>query len=167
MEQEIHPHGPFIPDNLRCLILGSFPGRPATINTDPDNQWFYSAKRNQFWKIMEGVFRKPLQTRSEKEKLMALNGIGLTDIFSAIRRKNDSNLDQDLEIITFNDTAIRTILVQYPNVKVCFTSRFVEKHFRKLFPDFRSTVLLPSPSPRYARMSLLEKTQRYTEILCP
>ena len=63
-------------------------------------------------------------------------------------------MDSNLEVIEFNDKAIKTIL-QNPNIKsIFFTSKFVEKEFMKLFPEMKIGECLPSPSPRYARMSL-------------
>lgn len=165
MEIEIHPHQPFIPDPIHQLILGSFPGRPATLTTNKSDQWFYAAKRNQFWKIMAGVFGTPLPDQRAKEKLFTEQGIGMTDILWKIHRKKASNLDQDLEIIAFNQQAIEQILNAHPDIQVFFTSAFVEKHFRKLFPAFNATCRLPSPSPRYARLSLQEKIKQYKQLL--
>lgn len=165
MEIEIHPHQPFIPDPIRKLILGSFPGRATTLTTQIDDQWFYAAKRNQFWKIMAGVFETALPNQQAKEKLLKTQGIGITDILWKIRRKKLSNLDQDLEIISYNHLAIGQILAAHPDIRVFFTSAFVEKHFRKLFPEFKAFQRLPSPSPRYARLSLQDKIEQYKRLL--
>jgi G:T/U-mismatch repair DNA glycosylase len=48
---------------------------------------------------------------------------------------------------------------------IFFTSRFVEKIFKKLFPQFTNTIVLPSPSQRYARMSLKGKIEVYKKLL--
>ena len=165
MQVETHPHKPFIPHPLKVLIMGSFPGRSSTLSDDPDNQWFYSAKRNQLWKILEKVFEQPLPDTPAKVALLSRYAIGLADILLQIKRLKDTNADQDLEIITYNDQAIRKILNKYPTVKVCFTSRFVEKQFKTLFQQHTNTELLPSPSPRYARINLDQKAQLYKELL--
>lgn len=165
MQIEIHPHAPFIPPSLQVLIMGSFPGRSTTLSRDPDNQWFYSASRNQFWKIMEKVFEQPLPDRATKAAALSGHDIGIGDILLKVKRLKASNADQDLEVISFNDKAIAAILQQYPDVKICCTSRFVEKHFKALFPSHSNTVLLPSPSPRYARLSLDQKAICYRQIL--
>ncbi|UAY54610.1 uracil-DNA glycosylase family protein [Arachidicoccus terrestris] len=165
MQIETHPHAPFIPDTLKVLIMGSFPGRSTTLSDDPGNQWFYSARRNQFWKILEKVFEKPLPDQETKSAVLSLHGIGIADILLQITRLKDSNADQDLEIVTYNDKAIGDILKRYPNVCVCFTSRFVEKHFKSLFPAHQHSILLPSPSPRYARLNLDQKAALYKQIL--
>jgi len=64
-------------------------------------------------------------------------GIGITDILLKVRRKNNSNLDDNLEIIEYNDKAIKIILENSKIKSIFFTSKFVEKHFYKLFPDFK------------------------------
>lgn len=165
MEIETHPHTPFIPDPLKVLLMGSFPGRPTTLSVDPDNQWFYSAKRNQFWKILEKVFGCQLPDQKTKSTLLSANGIGIADILLQIRRRKASNADQDLEIVAYNDKAVAAILTRYPEVRVCFTSRFVEKNFKALFPGHSNSILLPSPSPRYAKLSLDQKAAVYKQIL--
>lgn len=162
---ETHPHAPFLPQPLKALIMGSFPGRTSTLSTDPDNNWFYSAKRNQLWKILEKVFDQPLTNQKVKAAVLSAYGIGIVDILLQVQRLKMSNADQDLKIIAYNDQAIGQILKHYPCVSVCFTSRFVEKHFKYCFPDYPHTVLLPSPSPRYARLSPDQKAEVYKKIL--
>ena len=54
-EIEIHPHSLFVPENASVLILGSFPGK-NNILVEGNDEWFYSAKRNQFWHILRSVY---------------------------------------------------------------------------------------------------------------
>ena len=160
-EIELHPFKPFVPDNATTLILGSFPGREQT-QTNPDNdQWFYGAKRNQFWKIISEVYNTDLPCKADKQKLFEKFGIGITDILLRVRRKNNSNLDDNLEIIEYNNTAIKAILENSKIKSIFFTSKFVGVHFFKLFPEIKNTEYLPSPSPRYARMTKVEKINSY------
>jgi len=165
MQIEIHPHQPFLPQPLKALIMGSFPGRASTLSPDPENNWFYSATRNQLWNILEKVFGQPLPDKKTKAAVLSAHGIGIADILLKVERLKMSNADQDLKVIDYNDKAIHLILVRNPDVRICFTSRFVEKHFKHCFPDYPHTVLLPSPSPRYARLSLDQKAAIYKKIL--
>lgn len=165
MQIETHPHKPFVPHPLKALIMGSFPGRSSTLSDGPHGQWFYGAKRNQLWKILEIVFNQPLPDQAAKAAVLAGKGIGIGDILLQIKRLKPSNADQDLQIIAYNDKAIAAILQKYPDVRICFTSRFVEKQFKTLFPGHSHTTLLPSPSPRYARLSLAQKAEIYKQIL--
>lgn len=164
-EIETHPFKAFIPENTTTLIVGSFPGREVTHRILNEEEWFYGSKRNQLWKIISGVYGMDLQTRTEKQNLFKKHGIGMADIFLKVKRKEDNNMDSNLEVIEFNDKAFKIIL-QNPNIKkIFFTSKFVEKSFLKLFPDVKTGECLPSPSPRYARMSLGEKINYYRSKL--
>jgi len=163
---EIHPFGNFVPKNAKYLILGSFPGKP-----DESYDWFYSNKRNQFWLILGKVYKQKLDTKEKKQKLFRRLKIAITDIIFSCERKKNSNLDTNLVNITYNVNAIQKILETQKIERIFFTSRFVEKLFKKAFPDYLNLFpttyqyLLPSPSPRYARMSLTDKVIEYKKLL--
>jgi hypoxanthine-DNA glycosylase len=162
---ESHPFEAFVPKAIEYLVVGSFPGREHTQSPVPEGQWFYGARRNQFWKILELVYGRELKTRTQKEALFTELRMGITDIIRRAVRLENSNLDQNLEIIEYNHDKIGAILEQKTLKKVFFTSRFVEKVFRQAFPDFPHTEVLPSPSPRYATLSLAQKVVLYKEKL--
>ena len=161
---EIHPHKPFIPSNAKALILGSFPGKdhagPLSVN-----EWFYASRRNQFWNIMRGVYNEELVSTEDKKGLFAKHGIAIADVFLKIRRKENNNQDSNLEIVAYNDKALSEILKENKFDSIFFTSKLVEKHFLKLFPSIKNGECLPSPSPRYARMSLAGKIDVYRKKL--
>ena len=158
---ERHPFEPFVPKNASILILGSFPGREQTDGKPDSEQWYYGAKRNQFWEIISEVYNTELLSKNDKQNLFNKYGIGITDIILSVIRKNNNNLDENLEIIEYNDKIIREI-INSSNIKTIFyTSKFVGKHFSKLFPDIKFIEYLPSPSPRYARMSKADKISYY------
>lgn len=165
IEIEINPFPPFIPAIAKVLIIGSFPGREQTQGTIDAEQWFYGAKRNQFWKILSEVYQTELTSKAAKQNLFNKNGIGITDILLKIRRRNNSNLDNNLEIIEYNDKAICQILSQSTFSTILFTSKFVGKHFIRLFPEIKNIDFLPSPSPRYAQMKMSEKVHFYKQKL--
>jgi hypoxanthine-DNA glycosylase len=157
---ERHPFDAFIPANIQTLILGSFPGKEQTQIEIDNTMWFYGAPRNQFWKILELVYNRPLKNRKEKQQLFEELGIGITDIIKSTIRKSGTNLDENLEIKEYNTDTIKNILTRH-HPKVLFTSRFVEKEFKKLFPNYSNTDILPSPSPRYFKLSLQDKARIY------
>lgn len=157
---EKHPFAPFIPPNSRVLVTGSFPGREQTQHPVSDQDWYYGAPRNQFWKIIEIVFGETLSGRTEKENLFTLHGIAVADLFAEVRRSAESNGDEHLEIIEEN-TVISQILVDFPEIQVLCTSKFVEQMFRKMHPGHPYVVALPSPSPRNARLRTEEKAGIY------
>lgn len=164
---ETHPFGNFVPNNAKYLILGSFPGKP-----DEGNDWFYGAKRNQFWKILEAVYKTKLDTKAKKQKLLIEIKAAIADIILMCDRKNNTNSDTNLTNITYNTKAIKKILSENKIKKIFFTSRFAEKLFNKQFPVIlacpeSNLIPLPSPSPRYAKFSLSDKIEKYKKLLPP
>jgi hypoxanthine-DNA glycosylase len=161
---ETHPFEAFIPGNIKCLIVGSFPGKEQTGRALEDTEWFYGAPRNQLWKILEIVYQRELGNREKKQQLFRDAGIGMTDVIKSCTRKEGTNMDENLEIKEYNKEVIESILKHHrPNV--LFTSRFVEKEFKRLFPGYSNTDILPSPSPRYFRLRIEDKAKIYKEKL--
>ena len=164
-EIETHPFRPFVPANATVLIVGSFPGRDITQGSIDDDKWFYGTRRNQFWDIISSVYNAELKTTKNKKELFERVGIAIADIFLTAKRKAENNSDTNLEVVTYNDKAIRKILSGNSFKFIFFTSKFVEKHFMKLFPGVNNGECLPSPSPRYARMNKQEKAAYYRNKL--
>jgi hypoxanthine-DNA glycosylase len=161
---EIHPFEAFIPKNIQCLIVGSFPGKEQTQCELDETHWFYGATRNQLWKILEMVYKRELKNRKEKQQLFEEAGIGITDVIKSCVRLEGTNLDENLEIKEYNKEVVEKILRNH-QPKVLFTSRFVEKEFKRLFPDYINTDILPSPSPRYFKLRIEDKAKIYKEKL--
>ncbi len=163
LKVEQHPFPVFIPPKMKCLILGSFPGKEQTRGGLNENAWFYGAPLNQLWRILEKVYDRELKTKEAKQKLFKEAGIGMTDIFKSVRRKAGSNLDDNLEIIEYNKEEIERTLNEFRPQVLC-TSRFVEKEFKKMFPAYPVDVL-PSPSPRYFKLTIDQKAEIYKKKL--
>jgi hypoxanthine-DNA glycosylase len=161
---ETHPFEAFIPEKIKCLIVGSFPGKEQTQCKPDETHWFYGAPRNQLWKILEIVYKRQLRNRKEKQQLFEEARIGMTDVVKSCIRTQGTNLDENLAIKEYNKEVIENILENY-QPKVLFTSRFVEKEFKKLFPDYKNTDILPSPSPRYFKLRIEDKARIYKEKL--
>ena len=164
---EQHPFGTFVPDSTEFFFLGSFTGKVEK----PSYDWFYANGRNQFWQIMEGVYKVDLSTKTKRQELFTNLRMAITDIILSCERKNNSNLDMNLANMVFNTKAIEKVIKDNNLKAIYFSSRFAEKLFRKVFKE---TILrlsniqlttLPSPSPRYAAMTKQEKIRRYGELL--
>lgn len=158
---ETHPFGSFVPPKSKYLLLGSFTGKQS-------GDWFYGTKRNQFWSILRSVYGEQLTTRQEKERLFSRLDLAISDIIYQCERAKGTNLDNNLIGIVYNTTAIEKIIKENPIQKVFFNSRFVENKFHRLFKgkyDALELITLPSPSPRYAKLTLTEKISRYRELL--
>ena len=163
---ERHPFAAFIPERLRCLILGSFPGKEQTRGSLNETAWFYGAPLNQFWRILAKAYGRELKTRAEKQALFSEAGIGITDIFQAVIRTSGSNLDENLQIEEYNWEVITAILQKHKPQVFC-TSRYVEKVFKKQFPAYPAVDVLPSPSPRYFKLTIEQKAEIYRQKLPP
>lgn len=148
---EKHPFDPFIPENATTLIVGSFPGRDQTqlkeVGTGDNDQWFYGAKRNLFWKIISSVYNVQLTCKDDKQNLFSKYGIAVTDIYLRVQRIKETNFDTDLHIVENNEPAIRLILQNHKISTILFTSKFVEERFLAMFPDAKNYACLLSPSP--------------------
>jgi hypoxanthine-DNA glycosylase len=165
MEIEVHPFKAFIPSNATVVIIGTFPGKDITHKQLGENDWFYGTKRNQFWKIISGVYNAEVITKKQKQSLLEAHRIGIADLFLKVRRTADNNTDGNLHVIEFNDEELKKIIV-LPTLKhIYFTSKFVEKEFLKVFPSVSIGESLPSPSPRFAKMSLASKIEIYKSKL--
>ncbi|MBD5307968.1 MAG: uracil-DNA glycosylase family protein [Bacteroides sp.] len=102
---ETHPFDPFLPDNTRILILGTFPPK--------ENRWsmkfYYPNKINDFWRIMGLVFFDNRDRFiNELDKTFRLDdiraflterGIALCDTGFKVRRLQDNASDKFLEIV--------------------------------------------------------------------
>ncbi len=163
---ETHPFGNFVPKKTKYLMLGSFVTKPSN-----PYEWFYANGRNQFWSIMEEVYGFEFSTKEKQQKLFVQLEMALADIILSCERRNNSNLDVNLCNIVYNTQALKAIIEENNVKKIFFTSRYVETMFKRHFKNIIQAdkeielVCLPSPSPRYAMMTMREKIARYRKLL--
>lgn len=164
---ERHPFGEFVPRGAKYLILGSFIARQK----DKSYDWFYSTKMNQFWPIMEKVYKTKLTNKAEKKRFLRKQKMAMADIIGKCERRDGNSSDANLIKIVYNREGIERILEERKIKKIFFTSRYVEEGFGRHFGDLIKKYpeikyqTLPSPSPRCARMTLTEKVERYRKLL--
>ena len=115
-EIERHPLQPFLPENARVLMLGSFP--------PPKERWcmdfFYPNPQNDMWRIMGQVFFYDKQhfvdgkvfKHEEIVSFCRKQGIAIFDTAQAVRRLQSNAADEHLEIV--EQTDIAAILQQIP-----------------------------------------------------
>lgn len=134
-EIERHPLQPFLPDNARLLMLGSFP--------PPQERWcmdfFYPNPQNDMWRIMGQVFfgdkthfegpsdflkepsdkvpsTKAYKKVFDREEIVAFceaKGIAIFDTAQAVIRLQGNASDEHLEIV--EQTDIAALLQQIPS----------------------------------------------------
>jgi len=164
-----NPFAVFSPKRARFMILGSFAAKDGKSGMEYD--WYYSNGRNQFWPILEKVYGEKLRDKKSQQDLFRRLSMAVADIIYRCERKGNSSLDVNLANCVYNIKPIRQVLLKHPIEKIFFTSRFVEKeykrHLRELVEEFPAIELitLPSPSPRYAAMRKEEKIKIYTQLL--
>lgn len=151
IEKHLFEDTNFFPDGMKILILGTFPV-PLYSNIEKfnklseiekENAWYYSSKRSEFWKIIADSFDIDykntdfLINKNKKKNIFKENRVGIADVFSKCKRKNeDSTRDTDLIIVEYNN--ILSGLVNDKNNSlelIIFTSRFTENNFFKILKN--------------------------------
>ena len=126
LETEHHPLKPFLPENARLLMLGSFPPQRKRWSMD----FFYPNLQNDMWRIFgllffsdKNHFLTPEKKAFDKEKIVCFlkeKGIALYDTASAVRRLRDNASDKFLEIVTPVD--IKGLLDAMPECRAVITT---------------------------------------------
>lgn len=123
---EQHPLEPFLPENGKLLMLGSFPPQQKRWCMD----FYYPNFSNDMWRVFGVVFfddalrfvDKENRTYRKEEIVAFLNevGIGIYDTACAVRRLADNASDKFLEVVTATD--IEALLVKMPNCSAIVTT---------------------------------------------
>ena len=115
-EIERHPLRPFLPNNAKLLMLGSFP--------PPKERWcmefFYPNPQNDMWRIMGQIFFgdkthfevQKVFNRDEIVSFCETKGIAIFDTAQAVIRLQGNAADEHLEIVEPTDIAV--LLQQIP-----------------------------------------------------
>ena len=123
---EQHPLSPFLPDNARLLMLGSFPPQRKRWSME----FYYPNWNNDMWRITgllffgdKNHFVSPQGKAFDKDKLtdfLTTKGIALYDTATAIRRLQDNASDKFLEVVRATD--LSALLEQLPSCKAVATT---------------------------------------------
>jgi len=169
MQEEIHPWNWHIPDRAKTVVIGTFP--PTRRNWSFD--FFYPNKNNYFWKIIARIAGCPLlyisgeEAVNERKELLNHLKLGVSDMGYIIRRKTDSSLDQNLEIVEYMD--IFKLLQENPSVrKMVFTSSSGKSSAIGWFKDYLSLHGIPFKIPqgkRPLRTSVVINDKSYEVVL--
>lgn len=147
---------PIADEKSRILILGTMPSEESL-----RKQERYGHKSNQFWKIVFILFEKPLPDSYDKKiKLLTDNHIAIWDVLHSC--EGSGSLDSSIKNEKPND--FKKFFKQYPQIKhIFFTSKKAEAFYKKYvgFDKERIYTTLPSPSSANARMSLIEKVEKW------
>lgn len=123
---ERHPLVPFLPENGKLLMLGSFPPQQKRWVME----FYYPNFNNDMWRVFGLIFfDNPLHFVDTKAKTFRKEaieaflrevGIGIFDTASAIRRLMDNASDKFLEVVT--PTNISALLHQMPQCRAIVTT---------------------------------------------
>ncbi len=124
---EKHPLEPFIPNDAKFLMLGSFPPKREKWSME----FFYPNWINDMWRIMGLVFHddkeyfidKAHGKRFDKDRIIRFceeKGIALYDTACEVRRLKDNASDKFLEIVKATD--LRELLAKMPDCKAIIST---------------------------------------------
>ncbi|MEI0489478.1 uracil-DNA glycosylase family protein [Brachyspira pulli] len=151
IEKHLFEDTNFFPDGMKILILGTFPV-PLYSNiekferlseNEKENAWYYSSKRSEFWKIIADSFDIDYKNtdfpinKNKKKEVFRENRVGISDVFSKCKRKNeDSARDTDLIIVEYNNILSNIVKDKNNSLElIIFTSRFTENNFFKILKN--------------------------------
>ncbi len=123
---EKHPLEPFLPENARLLMLGSFP--------PPQKRWcmqfYYPNFINDMWRILGKIFyddreffvRKKEKSFDKEKIIHFLNevGIGIFDTAKEVKRLKGNASDAFLEVV--KPTDVKGMLANLPHCKAVVTT---------------------------------------------
>lgn len=157
-QQIIHPFPPFVREDARILILGSFPSVKSR-----EQKFFYGHPQNRFWKVMAGVCGCPVPgTIDEKKAFLAQNHIALWDTIHSCTITGSS--DSSIRDVVSNDL---TPILDKADIREIYCNggtsyRLYEKYLRQ--QTGREAVKMPSTSPANAAWSVDRLMQAWSVI---
>lgn len=126
MEIEQHPLTPFLPENARLLMLGSFPPQRKRWCME----FYYPNWGNDMWRMMGLLFFADRNHFADNERkqfrkeaivgFLREVGIALFDTASAVRRLQDNASDKYLEVV--QPTDVPALLLRLPQCKAIVTT---------------------------------------------
>lgn len=126
MEIEQHPLTPFLPENARLLMLGSFPPQRKRWCME----FYYPNWGNDMWRMMGLLFFADRNHFADNERkqfrkeaivgFLREVGIALFDTASAVRRLQDNASDKYLEVV--QPTDVSALLRRLPQCKAIVTT---------------------------------------------
>lgn len=181
---ETHPFEPFIPENARILMLGTFPPKPERWSMN----FFYPNKINDMWRIMGVIFYNDKNRFWNEDKSCFilkdikefLNDIGLAlyDTGYRVQRLKDNASDKFLNII--EPVNIKEIITKHQTITAIITAgekatETLASHFDSQIPKVGESVKInfngkelthyraPSSSRAYP-LALNKKAEAYARI---
>lgn len=128
MNREKHPDWYYPIENMKGLILGSYPPHESKW----DYEFYYPNKRNRFWKVLAQIAKIELNENEGEEavklrkRIMEVLHVGVQNMGLIIERKGKSAKDKDITIIEFQD--IVSIIKTHNELKGILISGFSDEY---------------------------------------
>ena len=153
-------HGGFAPlcgEQPRVLVLGTF---PSPLSREKGE--YYGNPRNQFWRIMFGVFDAPYSDDYEQKKaLLYRNGVAVWDVIA--KCEASGALDSTIKNPVYN-TSLPEFIMSRGIEKVFFNGNNAYLFYKRGIGSIEKNVL-PSTSPAYAGMRFEDKLRLWREAI--
>ena len=153
-----HAFQPLYGDNPRIIILGTF---PSPLSREKGE--YYGNPRNQFWRLIFGVFDVLFDNPDYdmKKAVIFANGIVLCDVIAEC--EPDGALDSGIRNPVYK-TDLPDYIAEMGISKVFFNGNNAYQFYRRGIGEIERCVL-PSSSPANARMRFDEKLRLWRESL--
>lgn len=166
---ETHPFQPFIPDEARVLIMGTFPPKPERWNM----KFYYPNRINDFWRIMGIVFYDNAERFWDEENkkfrledirnFLTEHGIAMSDTGRKAVRLRDNASDKYLEIVEPVDLQGLLMLMPYCRA-IATTGEKAAKVISGLtctpLPAMGESVEYTSPEGKHIKIFRMPSTSR-------
>ena len=145
-------------DNPRIIILGTF---PSPLSREKGE--YYGNPRNQFWRLIFGVFGVAFDDPGYeiKKAVLFANGIALCDVIDCC--EPDGALDSGIRNPVYR-AGLPEFIAGTGISKIFFNGYNVYRFYRRGIGE-TGRFVLPSSSPAYAGMRFDEKLRRWREGL--
>jgi hypoxanthine-DNA glycosylase len=149
---------PLIGDTPHILILGTF---PSPLSREKGE--YYGNPRNQFWRLIFGVFDASFDNPDYEVKKAVLfaNGIALWDVIATC--EVDGALDSNIRNPMYN-TTLPGFIAEHEINKMLFNGNNAYLFYKRGIGAIERNVL-PSSSPANARLRFEEKLRLWREGL--
>lgn len=150
----------------RVLILGSLPGRLSI-----DRGEYYANPQNAFWQIIATRMAELPPDYAGRVAGLIEQGIALWDVLAAATRSGSLDTAIEKDAIPNN---FRAFFHAHPAIElICFNgataARLYDRHVMPALTDVQRGIArrtLPSTSGAHARLSFVEKTDRWSALWC-
>ena len=150
MSSFCHAFSPLFGDKPRALILGTF---PSPLSREKGE--YYGNPRNQFWRLIFGVFGEPFEEPDYdmKKAVLFANGIALCDVIAEC--EPDGALDSGIRNPIYR-TDLPEFIAEVGIINVFFNGNNAYRFYRRGIGEIERRIF-PSSSPAYAGMRFEEK----------